>query len=157
MIGAERPLSVDELDHLASQIDGWLDERRRDDPVIDAVIRDETHGVRRWFVRLHGEERSVFTVWLELRQRNLHVETYLMPAPEENEGQLYEWLLRRNAELPDLTLRIGDEDAVYVSGQVPAVWVDADVVDRLLGSSWVVVERLFRPAMRIGFASRFAG
>ena len=60
-----------------------------------------------------------------------------------------------NAELPDLTLVIGEEDAVYVIGQVPAVSVDAEVVDRLLGSTWAVVERLFRPAMRIGFGSRF--
>lgn len=157
MSGDDRPLDVAELDDLASRIGGWLDERLRSDPVVEAVIRDDTVGVRRWFVRVLGEERAVFTVWFELRQRNLHVETYLMPAPEENQGRLYEWLLRRNAGLAGLTLAIGDEDAVYVRGEVPAVWVDEDVVDRLLGSSYAVVERLFRPAMRIGFESRFRG
>jgi hypothetical protein len=78
-----------------------------------------------------------------------------MPAPEENAGALFEHLLRRNLKLPDLTLAIGDEDAIYVMGEVPAVWVDGDVVDRLLGSCYQVVEQCFRPAMRIGFASRF--
>lgn len=157
MIGAERPLTPEELDDLESRIDGWLDEHLHDNPVVQAVERDDISGERRWFVRVAGEERAVFTVWFLLRQRNLHVETYLMPAPEERTGELYEWLLRRNRDLPDLTLVIGDEDAVYVTGQVPAAWVDGDVVDRLLGSSYVVVERLFRPAMRIGFASRFQG
>jgi len=155
VIGAERPLSPDELDALEARIDGWLDEHLHENPVVQAVVRDETSGVRRWFVRVTGESRSVFTVWFLLRQRNLHVETYLMPAPEENAPELYEWVLRRNRELPDLALCIGDEDALYVTGQAPAVWVDEEVVDRLLGSSYAVVERLFQPAMKIGFASRF--
>lgn len=157
MIGAERPLRPDEIDALEARIDGWLATHLAEDPVVEAVVRDDTHGVRRWFVRVQGEQRSVFTVRFELRQRNLHVETYLVPAPEQDEARLYEWLLRRNAELPDLALVIGEEDAVYVIGQVPAVWVDQEVVDRLLGSTWTVVERLFRPAMRIGFGSRFRG
>lgn len=157
MIGAEGPLTPAELDELAARIDRWADAQLAEDGVVEAVVRDTTDGVRRWFVRLRGEERSAFTVWFVLRQRNLHVETHLMPAPEEDEGRLYQWLLRRNAELPDLALTIGDEDAVYVTGQVPGAWVDDDVLDRLLGSSYAVVERLFRPAMRIGFASRFKG
>ena len=134
MIGAERPLTPDELAELESRIDGWLAEQ---------------------LVRVRGEQKAVFTIWLVLRQRNLHVETYLMPAPEENAAALYEHLLRRNLKLPDLTFAIGDEDAVYVMGEVPAVWVDGEVVDRLLGSCYSVVEQCFRPAMRIGFASRF--
>ena len=155
MIGAERPLSTAELDELASRIDGWLAGHLDEDPSVEAVVRDDEGGIRRWFVRVQGEARSVFTVRFELRQRNLHVETYLMPAPEENAAALYEHLLRRNLKLPDLTFSIGDEDAVYVMGEVPAVWVDGEVVDRLLGSCYSVVEQCFRPAMRIGFASRF--
>lgn len=157
MIGAERPLTPDELAQLEDRIDGWLAEQLADNPVVEAVERDDLSGERRWFVRVRGEEKSVFSIWFLLRQRNLHVESYLMPAPEENAGVLFEHLLRRNLKLPDLTFAIGDEDAVYVMGEVPAVWVDADVVDRLLGSCYQVVEQCFRPAMRIGFASRFNG
>lgn len=155
MIGAERPLTPDELAELESRIDGWLAEQLEQNPVVEAVERDDVSGERRWFVRVRGEQKAVFTIWLVLRQRNLHVETYLMPAPEENVAALYEHLLRRNLKLPDLTFAIGDEDAVYVMGEVPAVWVDGEVVDRLLGSCYSVVEQCFRPAMRIGFASRF--
>ena len=31
-----------------------------------------------------GEEKAVFSVWFILRQRSLFVETYVMPAPDEN-------------------------------------------------------------------------
>ena len=157
MIGAERPLSPDELADLESRIDDWLAEQLAENPVVEAVERDDLSGERRWFVRVRGEEKSVFSIWFLLRQRNLHVETYLMPAPEENAGALYEHLLRRNQKLPDLAFAIGVEDAVFVVGQVPAVWVDGEVVDRLLGSCYATVEQCFRPAMRIGFASRFKG
>lgn len=157
MIGAERPLTPDELADLEARIDGWLAEQLAENPVVEAVERDDQSGERRWFVRVRGEEKSVFSIWFLLRQRNLHVETYLMPAPEENAGVLYEHLLRRNQKLPDVAFAIGDEDAVYVVGEVPAVWVDGEVVDRLLGSCYAVVEQCFRPAMRIGFASRFKG
>jgi hypothetical protein len=34
--------------------------------------------------------------------------------------------------------------------------VDEAQLDRLVGSAYVYVEHFFRPALRIGFASRFA-
>ena len=157
MIGAERPLTPDELAELESRIDGWLAEQLEQNPVIEAVERDDVSGERRWFVRVRGEQKAVFTIWLVLRQRNLHVETYLMPAPEENAGQLYEHLLRRNRKLHGLTFAIGEEDAIFLVGEVPATSVTDDELDRLLGSSYAAVEQCFRPALRIGFASRFGG
>ena len=53
----------------------------------------------RWFIRVTGEAKDVFTIWLHLRQRTLRYETYLLPAPEENAALVYERALRRNHEL----------------------------------------------------------
>ena len=36
-----------------------------------------------WLIRLKGEEKDVITLWLSLRQRTVHVETQVTPAPEE--------------------------------------------------------------------------
>ena len=71
-----------ELDELEVRIDGWLAEQLADNPVVAAIDRDEPAS-RRWFVRLRGEQKDTFTVWFTLRQRTLHYETYVMPAPEE--------------------------------------------------------------------------
>jgi hypothetical protein len=46
---------------------------------------------------------------------------------------------------------------VLLQGQVPAETVTDDELDRILGSTYAYVEQCFRPAMRIGFASRFEG
>jgi len=148
--------TVAELDALEAAIDGWLATMLAENDGMVAVDRAEP-GERRWYVRLAGETKDFTTVWLTLGQRALHVETYLMPAPEENEAELYAHLLLRNRSARGLWLCIGDEDAVYLMGQLPIALVDAANIDRLLGSAYAAVEQWFRPALRIGFASRFPG
>jgi hypothetical protein len=99
----------------------------------------------------------VFTIWFHLRQRTLHYETYVMPSPEENPAALYEYLLRRNVKLYGGSFAIGDEDAIFLVGQIANDAVDDDELDRILGSLYEWTERFFRPAMRIGYATRFKG
>jgi hypothetical protein len=151
------PSTGAELVALEQRIEAWLERQSQDNPVVAAVVRDEESGERRWFVRVRGEQKDVFTIWFHLRQRTLHYETYVMPAPEENHAQFYEHLLRRNLKLFGASFAIGDEDAVFLVGQLPNHAVDDDELDRVLGSLYAWVEQFFRPALRIGFASRFGG
>ena len=144
-----------QLDALEASIDTWLQDELEANPTVAAVDRGE-RGERRWFVRLRGEEKDTFTVWFTLRQRTLHYETYVMPAPEENQQAFYEHLLRRNAKLFGAAFTIGEEDAVFLVGQLPVAAIDEAELDRILGSMYAYVERCFRPALRIGFASRLA-
>jgi hypothetical protein len=150
------PASDAELDALEHRIDGWLAALCDESPVIVAVDRGEP-GERRWYVRMAGEEKDFTTVWLTLRQRALHVETYVLPAPEENHAVFYEHLLRRNRQTRMLWFAIGDEDALYLIGQVPLALLEQATLDRVLGSTYLYVEQFFRAALRIGFASRFKG
>jgi len=151
------PPTDDELRAIERRIDGWLARQLADNPVVAAVERDVESGERRWFVRVHGEEKDVFTIWFHLRQRTLHYETYVMPAPEENPAALYEHLLKRNLRLYGAAFAIGDEDAVFLVGQLANESITDDELDRILGSLYAWVEQFFRPAMRIGYASRFNG
>ena len=95
------------------------------------------------------------TIWLTLGQRTLHYETYFMPAPEERHQELYEYLLRRNQRLFAMRFCIGAEDAVYLVGQLPVTAIDEAELDRIVGTTYATVEQYFRPAMRIGYASKF--
>ena len=137
------------------RIDTWLSRAAAENPVIAAVDRDAELS-RRWFVRMLGEEKSVTTVWLTLGQRTLQYETYVMPAPEENHAEFYEHLLRRNNGLVGAHFSIGAEDAVFLRGELAVGALDEDELDRALGTLYATVEQCFRPALRIGFASRFA-
>ena len=133
----------------------WLDEQLRENPVIAAVERIDDGDVR-WFARIKGESKDVYSIWFTLRQRSLHFETYVMPAPEENHAAFLEHLLRRNRKLHGLSFCIGEEDAVFLAGALPLHCVDEGELDRILGSFYAYIEQCFLPALRIGFASRFA-
>jgi len=151
------PSSPEQIEALDARIDAWLAEQLRDNLVVVAVERDLESGERRWFVRVTGEAKDVFTIWFHLRQRTLHYETYVMPAPEENHAAFYEHLLRRNRKLYGAAFCIGDEEAVFLMGQLDNEAITDDELDRVLGSLYEWVERFFQPALRIGFASRFSG
>jgi hypothetical protein len=137
-------------------VDGWLELQRAENPAVAALDRG-TPDEHRWYLRLRGEQKEVFTIWWTLGQRTLHYETYMMPAPEENPAEVYELLLRRNAGIFGAAFNIGAEDAIYLAGQVPLAQLDEGELDRILGTLWEWVERTFRPAMRLGYASRFIG
>lgn len=150
------PASPEELEAKHTFIDSWLQSAEADNPVIDAVERGPADE-RRWYVRIHGEEKDVWTIWFTLGQRTLRYETYLTPPPEENHADFYEHLLRRNHRLVGLKLEIGVEDAVFLSGAMSVAQVTAEALDHVLGSMYAAVELIFRPAMRIGYASKFRG
>lgn len=153
---ALRPASSDDLDAIEARIDAWAARELADNPVVLAVDRAEP-GLRRWYVRLAGEEKDFTTVWLTIHQRTLQYETYVMPAPEENHAAVYEQLLRRNLRFNGAAFCIGDEDGIYLRGQLPVEAVSDDELDRIVGSLYAYVEQCFRPALRLAFASRLAG
>jgi hypothetical protein len=146
---------IHDLDALEGQITGWLLDMQSRNESIAAVDRGEI-GERRWYVRMRGEEKEFTTVWITLGQRTLKYETYVMPAPEENGEQLYEHLLRRNESLVGAHFSIGIEDAIFLRGEMPLRMVDEEELDRVIGTLYATVERIFPVIIRIGFASRFA-
>ena len=66
------------LAELEALIDAWLAEQLDENPVVAAVERGEP-SERRWYVRVHGESKDVFTIWFTLRQRSL---PSLPPRPQ---------------------------------------------------------------------------
>ncbi len=148
-----KPPSTDqELAAIGELIDRWLDAQLAENPVVAAVEREPED--RRWFVRVTGEEKDVYSIWFQLGQRTLSFETYVMPAPEENEAAFFEHLLRRNKGFYGLAFEIGEEEAVFLAGRLGNDAVDEDELDRVLGTIYAAVEQCFRSALRIGFASR---
>lgn len=150
------PLTAADLDALEHQMTEDLEAMAADNPVIGGIERGERNE-RRWYVRLLGDEKQHFSVWMTLSQRTLHYETYFMPAPEEQRDAVFEYLMRRAARLYGAAFVIGAEDAVYLAGQIDNRHVDAHELDRIIGQLYVTTEECFRPAMRLGFASRFQG
>ena len=149
-VGAASP---EDLAALGGLIDRWT-ARERDEN--ELVVNVEFHPEdRRWIFRMRGEEKTIITIWLTLRERTLHYESYFMPAPEENVERLYEYLLRSNTKLFGMRFAIGLEDAVDLLGQMPLSAVDEDELDRIVGSTYAYSEQYFPPAMSVGYESKY--
>jgi hypothetical protein len=147
------PAGSDELARLEAVIERWLAAQLETNPVVVAVDRDRD--LRRWYLRMRGEERDYIAIWLTLGEYTLFHETYFMPAPEERVAEVYELLLRKSHDMYGTGFAIGPEDALYLVGHVPHTALDDDELDRVVGSAYAYVEQWFRPAMRLGFGSRF--
>lgn len=147
------------LADLRGLIESWLDEFATDNPLVAAVDRGTSDGSMlgepRWYVRLVGEEKDFITVWLTLGQRTLRYETYVLPDPPEHRDEILELLLRRNDAIIGAHFSIGEEDAVYLRGEIPDTSVSADELDRVIGTIYTTVEANFRALVRLAFASRF--
>ena len=106
-----------------------------------------------WLIRLKGDEKDVITLWLSLRQRTVHVETEVTPAPEENRETLYRYLLVKNAEIRELHLAIGPEDGIYLLTQIPIGEVTVERLDEVVGATLTYVEEIYPTAMTMGLSS----
>ncbi len=108
-----------------------------------------------WLIRLKGDEKDVITLWLSLRQRTVHVETEVTPAPEENRERLYRYLLTKNAELRELHLAVGPEDGIYLMAQIPMGELTVERLDEVVGATLTYVEEIYPTAMTMGLASLY--
>ena len=142
------------IERLRQSIDYWFEHQLASNSAIVAIDRGEGDEIR-WFVRMHGEEKEFTTLWFTLGQRTLRYETYVMPAPEENAEHLFDILLRRNDQLVGVHFSIGAEDAIFLRGEMPNHALNEGELDRIVGTMFSTVERLFPSLVRIGFASRF--
>ena len=82
-------------------------------------------------------------------------ETYVMPYPEENVGEVLDALLRRNERLVGAHYALGAENAVYLMGELLLSTVSDDELDRVIGTLFATVEAHFTGFVQRAFASRF--
>ena len=76
-----------------------------------------------------------------------------MRAPEENREQVYAWLLQRNTRTYAVSWAIDASGDVYLAGRVPLGAVDADELDRILGSVLEYADGSFNTLLELGFGS----
>ena len=147
------PTSPEKLSELTEVISGWLDNQLSSKTLVQSVEHNKNES--RWYVRISGEDKDNSMVLFTLGQRTLHFETYFMPSPEENRQDVFQYLLRKNSKLYGVSFGVGNEEAVYLSGQINSEVISSDTLDWVLGTIYKAVEECFKPALRLGFASRF--
>ncbi|MGZ0228343.1 MAG: YbjN domain-containing protein, partial [Acidimicrobiales bacterium] len=104
-----------------------------------------------WILRVAGEVKQAFAIWVRVDQRSLFYETNLVPAPPKEREAIFELLLRRNHTMRGAAFEIAAEGAIYVAGHIPLTQVNAETLDAMVGALYQYTEENFAAVLRLGF------
>jgi hypothetical protein len=125
---------------------------------IEAVLREQDLDWERVApdavaVALPGEKRLKTACILTVGTHALEIEAFVMRRPDENREQLYGFLLQRNARMYAVSWAIDAMGDVYLTGRMPLAAIDADEIDRILGSVLEYADGTFNTLLEMGFGS----
>lgn len=146
---------ADSADRLDETIKAWSEQWTGTLLGIEHQASPDDRGHFHWLIRFKGDEKDVITLWLSLRQRSVHAETEVMPAPEENREELLRFLLLKNAEMRDVHFAIGPEEGIYLMTQIPMNELDLDRLDELVGATLTYVDETYPTAMMMGLPALY--
>jgi hypothetical protein len=113
----------------------------------------ESTGDSSYVVSLPGTHKLKTACNLIVGRHSLRIEAFVMRRPDERHEELWAWLLRRNARMYGVAFSIDAAGDVYLTGRVALNSLDADELDRLLGSVLTYADESFDTMLEIGFAT----
>ncbi|MEU7174332.1 MULTISPECIES: YbjN domain-containing protein [Micromonospora] len=113
----------------------------------------ESTGEASYAVTLPGTHKLKTICNLIVGEHALRVEAFVMRQPDERREELWAWLLQRNARMYGVSFSIDSVGDVYLTGRVNLAGIDADELDRLLGSVLTYADESFDSMLEIGFGT----
>lgn len=104
-------------------------------------------------VTLPGEKKLKTVASLVVGEQALSVSAFVIRNADENHGEFYRYLLRRNLRLPMLAYSIDSSGDVYVGGRIPLRAVTPELVDQVFGVLLEAADTPFNELLLIGFRS----
>ncbi|MDX6357727.1 MAG: hypothetical protein QOH37_781 [Nocardioidaceae bacterium] len=102
---------------------------------------------------LPGERKLQTPVRLDLGPHALGVHAFVCRNPDENHERVYRWLLERNLKTYAVSYAVDHLGDIYLDARLPLALVNADELDRLLGSVLTHADGSFNTILELGFAS----
>ena len=106
-----------------------------------------------YVVSLPGDKKLKTVASVVVSDTALSVSAFVIRNPDENHGEVYRFLLRRNLRLPGLAYAVDKAGDIYVTGRIPAAGVDAETLDQLLGVVLTAADEPFNELLVMGFLS----
>lgn len=102
-------------------------------------------------VRVTQTARDVSTVWIDIGERTVGFEAYVLPAPRRDEAAVHRQLLRRNDRARFVRFAIDADGEIYLRARLAADWVDADALGAVFAELTETIDVAFRPLLRAGY------
>ena len=110
-------------------------------------------GEGQWAAQLSGDRKHTIPLGVALSGDRVVFESFFMRRPQENPAAFYEMLLRRNARAYGVHFALDPQGDVFLVGARAAKGLDADELDRIIGSLLIEADGLFNAAIEVGFKS----
>jgi len=89
---------------------------------------------------------------IEVGEHAVGLHAFVARRPDENHEAVYRWLLEKNLRQYAVSFALDYNGDIYLNGRLPLHAVDADEVDRLLGSVLTYADESFNTILELGFA-----
>ena len=118
----------------------------------DQQIDFEKNG-NAFLVTLPGEKKLQTHCALVIGDHSLSINAFVIRKPDENEAAVHHWCMSTNASMYGLAYAINELGDIYLVGRLPLDAVNAQELDRVLGSVLQYSDSAFNPLLELGFAN----
>jgi hypothetical protein len=118
----------------------------------DQKIDFEKNG-NAFLVTLPGEKKLQTHCALIVGDYSLSINAFVIRKPDENEAAVHHWCMSKNASMYGVAYAINELGDIYLVGRLPLDAVNAQELDRILGSVLQYSDSAFNPLLELGFAN----
>jgi hypothetical protein len=108
---------------------------------------------RTFMVTLPGSAKLETHCALVVGDHSLGINAFVIRKPDENQGQVHEWLLRKNATMYSVAFAINEIGDIYLVGRLPHAAVSDRELDKVIGAVLQYSDSAFNPLLELGFAT----
>ncbi|HEX7404932.1 MAG TPA: YbjN domain-containing protein [Candidatus Nanopelagicaceae bacterium] len=106
-----------------------------------------------FLLTLPGEKKLQTHCALVVGDYSLSINAFIIRKPDENQTSVYEWCMKRNAQMYGVAYALNEVGDIFLVGRLPLGAVTDREIDRLLGSVLQNSDSAFNPLLEMGFAS----
>jgi len=104
-------------------------------------------------ITLPGEKKLQTHCALVIGDHSLSINAFVIRKPDDNEAAVHHWCMSKNATMYGLAFAINNLGDIYLVGRLPLAAVNAEELDRILGSVLQYADNAFNPLLELGFAN----
>ncbi len=112
----------------------------------------DKQGENTFMVTLPGEKKLQTHCALVVGDHSLSINAFVIRKPDTHEDAVHKWCMTKNASMYGIAFAINELGDIYLVGRLPLDAVNAQEIDRLIGSVLQYSDSSFNPLLELGYA-----
>jgi len=111
----------------------------------------EKQGENTFMVTLPGEKKLETQCALIVGDHSLSINAFVIRKPDTHEDAVHKWCMLKNASMYGIAFAINELGDIFLVGRLPLDAVNAQEIDRIIGSVLQYSDSSFNPLLELGF------